>query len=474
MSISEDPPLKSWDLELHLAVASLNKSDLWKLPIEEAQKIFIQVNKIEIPSNIIVEKVILDERYRQESRKHLEKVLKQYEDVLEEKWKEPNNALNGEWIYAKEEEKSRNNEMDKVILYMHGGAYHLGSPESNRILTFKLAEYTKTRVFSIDYRLAPQSQFPAPLCDTVAAYLYLLNPGLEAGFKPINPKRIVFAGDSAGGGLALATLLFLRDAGLPLPGGVIGMSPWVDLTHSMQSFWDAEIDKVDFLPKKLGFREIGPLSPVADEYIVNAKALSDKIAQKKPTIVGHPSFTEIPRFQLYCANEALAIPYISPMLAESLGDLPPILCQVGGLERFRDEGILLSHKAAHPHEYQLPSYATKNFEKSPFKNPTKVILEVYDDMPHIWHMFTFTKPSQVAFERCGDFIKRVTSIENDDISMIDLLKEDVVSPSISISPSFIAMRVNANGEIRELNETDRDCLKWDKIGVVPKDVNFSR
>ncbi|CAG8742801.1 10929_t:CDS:2, partial [Gigaspora rosea] len=259
----------------------------------------------------------------------------------------------------------------------------------------------------IDYRLAPQSQFPAPLCDTVAAYLYLLNPGLEAGFKPINPKRIVFAGDSAGGGLALATLLFLRDAGLPLPGGVIGM---VDLTHSMQSFWDAEIDKVDFLPKKLGFREIGPLSPVADEYIVNAKALSDKIAQKKPTIVGHPSFTEIPRFQLYCANEALAIPYISPMLAESLGDLPPILC-----------------------------------------------------------MFTFTKPSQVAFERCGDFIKRVTSIENDDISMIDLLKEDVVSPSISISPSFIAMRVNANGEIRELNETDRDCLKWDKIGVVPKD-----
>ncbi|CAG8795170.1 38689_t:CDS:2 [Gigaspora margarita] len=459
MSISEDPLLKSWDLELHLALATIKKNELWKLPIEEAQKIFIQINKIEIPSNIVVEKVILDERYRQESRKHLEKVLKQYEDMLEEKWKEPNNTLHGEWIYAKEEEKSRNNEMDKVILHMHGGAYHLGSPESNRTFTFKFAEYTKTRVFSIDYRLAPQSQFPAPLCDSVAAYLYLLNPGLEAGFKPINPKRIVFAGESAGGGLALATLLFLRDAGLPLPGGVIGMSPWVDLTHSMPSFWDAEIDKVDFLPKKLGFREIGPSSPVADEYIVNVKALSDKIAQKKPTIVGHPSFTEIPRFQLYCANEALAIPYISPMLAESLGDLPPILCQVGGLERLRDEGILFSHKAAHPH-MQLKIL--------------KIILEVYDDMPHIWHTFTFTKPSQVAFERCGDFIKRVTSIENDDASMIDLLKEDVVSPSISISPSFIAMRVGTNGEIRELNETDRDCLKWDKIGVVPKDVNFSR
>ncbi|CAG8824102.1 20475_t:CDS:2, partial [Dentiscutata erythropus] len=143
-----------------------------------------------------------------------------------------------------------------------------------------------------------------------AAYLYLLDPGLDAGFKPINPKKIVFAGESAGGGLTLATLLFLRDAGLPLPGGAVVLSPWVDLTHSMPSFWDAEIDKTDYLPKKFGFRKIEPSCPVANEFIANAKALSDKIAQKKPTIVGHSSFTEIPRIQIYCANEALAIPYI--------------------------------------------------------------------------------------------------------------------------------------------------------------------
>ncbi|CAG8811766.1 27941_t:CDS:2, partial [Dentiscutata erythropus] len=152
-----------------------------------------------------------------------------------------------------------------------------------------------------------------------------------------------------------------------------------------------------------------------------------------------------------------------PMLAESLGDLPPILCQVGGVERLRDEGILLSYKAAYPHEYQLPSYATKNFEKSPFKNPTKVILEVYDDMPHCWQVYFSSKPSQVAIERCGDFIKRVTSIEDNNTSIDDLLKD--VSHSISISPSFIAMRVSTNGEIRELNKTDRDCLNWDKIGI---------
>ncbi|CAG8754529.1 4694_t:CDS:2, partial [Cetraspora pellucida] len=99
---------------------------------------------------------------------------------------------------------------------------------------------------------------------------------------------------------------------------------------------------------------------------------------------------------------------------------------------------------------------------SPFKKPTNVILEVYDDMPHAWH---------VTVERCCDFIKRVASIEDNNTSTIDLIKEETVPPSISVSPSFIAMRVGTDGKIRELNETDRDCLKWDNIGVVPKPKN---
>ncbi|CAG8518683.1 17375_t:CDS:2 [Gigaspora margarita] len=271
MPLSEDPPVKSWNLEFHLAVAAIRANSSSELPIEQVQKQFNEKYKIEVPSNIIIEQAILDERYRQESKIHLEKVLNQYEDVLDEKWKEPNDRLHGEWFYTKGED----NEMDKVILHIHGGGYYIGSPESFRGLTSKYAEYAKARVFSIDYRLTPQNQFPASLCDSVAAYLYLLDPGLETGFKPINPKKIVFMGESAGGGLALATLLFLRDAGLPLPGGAVVL---VDLTHSMPSFWDAELDKVDFIHKKLGSREIGPSSPVADEYIANAKALSDKIA----------------------------------------------------------------------------------------------------------------------------------------------------------------------------------------------------
>ena len=74
---------------------------------------------------------------------------------------------------------------------------------------------------AIDYHLVPKHQFPAQLCDALAAYFYLTNPGPEAGFEPIDPKRIVFVGSSAGGGLAVGTALFLRDAGLPLPSGIV-------------------------------------------------------------------------------------------------------------------------------------------------------------------------------------------------------------------------------------------------------------
>ncbi|CAG8741455.1 13344_t:CDS:2, partial [Cetraspora pellucida] len=234
----------------------------------------------------------------------------------------------------------------------------------------------------INYRLCPGHQFPAPLCDALAAYLYLTNPGPEAGFKPIDPKQIVIAGSSAGGGLAVATALFIRDIGLPLPSGLVLWSPWVDLTSSMPSYWEPEMDKTDFLTGVLNARKLGPPSPMSIEYLERVKILSEKIKKKKPKVVGHPSFTKVPRFGLYCANEALAIPYVSPMLAESLGNLPPTLCQVGGGERFLDSNILFSFKASNPSKFQLPKYATTNFANSPFKKPTEVTLEVYEEACH--------------------------------------------------------------------------------------------
>ncbi|CAG8560766.1 14070_t:CDS:2, partial [Gigaspora rosea] len=408
---TEGPPKRSWDLKFHLTLALIKTNyRFMKLPVEQVQKIADKFT-IKVPSNIIVKDVILDEEYKRKSITHLEKILKQYEDVLDEKWKKSNDGgLHGEWAHA--------NKDDNVVLYLHGGAFRAGTSKNARTITFKLAELANSRVFTPSLRLAPQNQFPAALCDAIAAYLYLINPGPEAGFDPINPKKIVLSGDSSGGNLVFALLLFLRDAGLPLPVILFTnqsttfsshdtQSPWTDLTHSMPSMWTAELDKIDTLPSKLGFFDIGAPSPAWEEYLVATKALAEKIALKKPTIVSHPSFTEVPRFQLYCANEALAIPYVRQV-----------------------------------HQPYL-----KNFV-----------------------LLTFSEPSKIALERCSDFIKRVTSIEDNNISMIDLVKEDLVSPSISVSSSFIAMRINTNGEIRELNETDKDCLKWDKIGIVPKET----
>ncbi|CAG8754152.1 5957_t:CDS:2, partial [Funneliformis mosseae] len=109
----------------------------------------------------------------------------------------------------------------RVALYLFGGGYYRGSSKVFRGHTSSFAEKAECQVFSIDYRLCPEHQFPAPLCDALAAYFYLINPGPEAGFEPIDPKRIVFVGVSAGGGLAVSTAMFLRDVGLPLPSGLV-------------------------------------------------------------------------------------------------------------------------------------------------------------------------------------------------------------------------------------------------------------
>ncbi|CAG8664928.1 381_t:CDS:2, partial [Dentiscutata erythropus] len=197
------------------------------------------------------------------------------------------------------------------------------SAEMSRFLTCKIAETAECPVFSINYRLSPEHQFPAALCS------------------------------SAGGELAVATALFLRDAGLPL--------------HCHKGLF-------------YGIPKFKPLSSsMSIEFHERVKILAEKIKQKKPKVVSHPSFTKVPRFRLYCANVALAIPHVSPMLAESLGNFPPILCISGG-ERLADSNGLFSFRASYPNKFQVPKYATVNFANSPFKKPTEVILEVYDEL----------------------------------------------------------------------------------------------
>jgi epsilon-lactone hydrolase len=116
----------------------------------------------------------------------------------------------------------------RVIMYLHGGAYQIGSPATLRHLVGLLAASAKARAFSVDYRLGPEHPFPAAVDDAVAAYRWLLAAGHD-------PASVAIAGDSAGGGLTLATLAALRDAGDPLPAAAVAMSPWTDLALTGES-----------------------------------------------------------------------------------------------------------------------------------------------------------------------------------------------------------------------------------------------
>lgn len=113
---------------------------------------------------------------------------------------------------------------EKAVLYLHGGAYCVGSPATHRSICSYLADASSATVFTIDYRLAPEHPYPAANDDALAAYRWLLDNGYAA-------NNITIAGDSAGGGLTLSTAMRVRDEGLPLPASLIVLSPWADLTH---------------------------------------------------------------------------------------------------------------------------------------------------------------------------------------------------------------------------------------------------
>ncbi|MGH8505257.1 MAG: alpha/beta hydrolase [Stenotrophobium sp.] len=118
---------------------------------------------------------------------------------------------------------------EAVVLYLHGGAYVLGSPKTHRSISTHLAKAAHASVHVLDYRLAPEHPHPAALEDALTAYRWLLDQGIAAA-------RITIAGDSAGGGLALATALAIRDTKLPAAGALVLLSPWTDMTNSGASY----------------------------------------------------------------------------------------------------------------------------------------------------------------------------------------------------------------------------------------------
>jgi len=240
-------------------------------------------------------------------------------------------GIPAEWITTSEADKER------VIFYLHGGGYVLCSINTHREMISRLSRAAGARALAIDYRLAPENPFPAALDDSVAAYRWLLSLGVD-------PARVVVAGDSAGGGLTVATLVALRDAGEPLPAAGVCISPWADLECSWESM----------------------MTTAEDEGMI----ARDMILGMAKAYLGETG----PR-------TALA----SPIHADLTG-LPPLLIQVGTAGDLLHDATRLAERAK--------------------ADGVDVTLEPWEEMIHVWHMFAGMLPEgQQAIDRIGEFIR---------------------------------------------------------------------
>ncbi len=226
---------------------------------------------------------------------------------------------------------------DRVLQYVHGGGYVIGSATYYRKLTGHLANALGCRVLNVDYRLAPEHPHPAPVDDSTAAYRWLLDQGIE-------PGHIAISGDSAGGGLTVATLLSIRNAGLPMPAAAMPLSPWVDMEATGESMTSRQ--ERDVL--------------VSGEVI---KGMADAFLQGQD------------------ARDPLAAP-----LHADLSGLCPLYIQVGDDETLLDDSIRLADKAK--------------------AAGVEVRLDVFPEMQHVFQMAAGTMPeSDEAIARLADWVR---------------------------------------------------------------------
>ncbi len=231
---------------------------------------------------------------------------------------------------------------DGCVLYFHGGAYNIGSARGHRNLVAHLAQAAAMPVMSLDYRLAPEHPYPAALEDAEEAYRYLLTKGVPA-------QKIVVAGDSAGGGLALALALRLREAGKPLPGGLGLFSPWTDLSQSQPSY----------------------TSHARQDPMLNSKWLW-QMAQN------------------YAPAKLLSDPHISPLFADYQG-MPALYIQVGEDEMLLDDACALAHKA------ELAG--------------VPVELQVWPHMWHVWQFEAGLMPEATRSVECmAGFVRNIVKL----------------------------------------------------------------
>jgi acetyl esterase/lipase len=227
------------------------------------------------------------------------------------------------------------------ILFLHGGAYVTGSPALYRHISWRFADTAKAQFIAIDYRLAPEHPFPAALDDALRAWRALIGEGAD-------PKHCAIMGDSAGGGLALALALRLRDAGEALPGALVAISPWTDLAITGET-----------------------AQPPASDPMLYSEHLAEHAAQ-------------------YLAGADPRDPYASPLYGDPRG-LPPTLLQVGSDEILRADSERMAQRMRDA--------------------GCTVVLEVWPRMPHVWHAFAPILPeARRAIARVGALVQQWTAL----------------------------------------------------------------
>ena len=229
------------------------------------------------------------------------------------------------------------NAADNVILYFHGGVYVIGTAAASVPLVGELVRRTRARAVTLEYRLGPEHPYPAAVDDARAAYEGLLAQGVA-------PGQIALAGESAGGGLAVVTLLALRDAGLPLPSCAYLMSPYVDLTLSGETLGEK--------------RDVDP--------VLTPEGLRARV----PDYVGGADASD---------------PYISPLFGD-LRDLPPLLIHVGSHEILLSDAVRLTERAA--------------------LADVGVTLDVTPGVPHVFQGFAgLLDEASAALARASEFVQ---------------------------------------------------------------------
>ena len=257
-------------------------------------------------------------------------------------------GMSAEWIQPRIPKNyndfNRNHAHTIKILYLHGGGYCLGSMATHNAYLTYFSHITKSAVLSINYRLAPENPYPAALEDSLKAYRYLLQHRQPH-------EKIIIAGESAGGGLCIATLMAIRDQSLPMPDAGICLSPWLDLTQSGDS--------------------------------VHYNRLKDRLL----TIHQVNDAAE-----LYYGDDDPTNPFISP-LNGCLHGLPPLFIQTSQNELFLSDALALQAVAK---KYDVP-----------------VTLEIWNDVPHAWPYFAPMLPeARSALRHVSRFIEQVQGQTN--------------------------------------------------------------